>query len=129
MIFLGILLGFILGLIILQYTGFIEWKKKTVVEKYIRRGILQKDFTITDRITGQVSTISVQYEIGELESTDKLSKIEVIFLTLNQSEYLTDSYKNKLTNLVDKSWVESIDINWITTISDTRNRKIDEILN
>lgn len=127
MILIGILIGFILGLPI----GFIKWKKKSVpvVEKYIRRGILQKDFTITDRITGQVSTISVQYEIGELESTDKLSKVEVIFLTPSQSEYLTDFYKKKFTDLIDKSWVESSEINWITTTADTRNRKIDEILN
>jgi len=68
MIFLGILIGFILGLPI----GFIKWKKKTVVvEKYTRRGILQKEFSTKDGITGKVSSIHVQYEIGELESTDK----------------------------------------------------------
>ena len=39
MIYLGILIGFILGLPI----GFIKWKKKVVVEKYSRRGILEKE--------------------------------------------------------------------------------------
>ena len=126
MIFLGILIGFILGLPI----GFIKWKKKTqVVEKYHRRGILEKEFSVTDRITGKSKTIQVQYEIGELESTDVKSKIEVILLTPSQSEYLTDYYKKKLTELIDKSWIDSKDINWITTAADVRNKKIDEILN
>ncbi len=125
MIFLGILIGFILGLPI----GFIKWKKPKVVEKYIRRGILQKEFSTTDVITGRKSKIEVQYEIGELESTDKLSKIEVISFTPANSEYHTDYYKKKLTELIDKSWIESKEVNWITTAADVRNKKIDEILN
>ena len=126
MIFLGILIGFILVLPI----GFIKWKKKpVVVEKYTRRGILQKEFSTTDGITGRKSKIEVQYEIGELESTDKLSKIEVISFTPANSEYHTDYYKKKLTELIDKSWIDSKDINWITTAADVRNKKIDEILN
>jgi hypothetical protein len=126
MILIGILIGFILGLPI----GFIKWKKKSVpvVEKYIRRGILNREFRI-ENTSGVKSTVHVQYEIGELESTDKLSKVEVIFLTPSQSEYLTDFYKKSFTDLIDKSWVESSEINWITTTADTRNRKIDEILN
>ena len=125
MIFLGILIGLILGLPI----GFIKWKKKpVVVEKYNRRGILQKEFSTTDGITGRKSTIEVQYEIGELESTDKLSKIEVISFTPANSEYHTDYYKKKLTELIDKSWIDSKDINWITTAADKRNQKIDQLL-
>jgi hypothetical protein len=126
MILIGILIGFILGLPI----GFIKWKKKTipVVEKYIRRGILNKEFRINEN-GGVKSTVHVQYEIGELESTDKLSKVEVIVLTPNQSEYLTDFYKKKFTELINKSWIESANINWITTASDIRNKKIDQVLN
>jgi len=127
MILIGILIGFILGLPI----GFIKWKKKSVpvVEKYIRRGILNREFRINENTSGVKSTVHVQYEIGELESTDKLSKVEVIFLTPSQSEYLTDFYKKKFTDLIDKSWVDSSEINWITNDTDIRNRKIDEILN
>lgn len=126
MIFLGILIGLILGLPV----GFIKWKKKpVVVEKYTRRGILQKEFSSTDNSTGKVSPIHVQYEIGELESTDKLSKIEVISFTPANSEYHTDYYKRKLTELIDKSWIDSKEVNWITTAADVRNKKIDEILN
>jgi hypothetical protein len=126
MILIGILIGFILGLPI----GFIKWKKKTipVVEKHIRRGILNKEFRINEN-GGVKNTVHVQYEIGELESTDKLSKVEVIVLTPNQSEYLTDFYRKKFTDLIDKSWIESTNINWITTASDIRNKKIDQVLN
>ena len=127
MIFLGILIGFILGLPI----GFIKWKKKSepVVEKYSRRGLLQKNFSITSELTTRTKSVDVQYEIGELESTDKLSKIEVIELKSGQSEYNTDFNKKKLTDMVNKTWVNSSDITWITTADDVRNKKIDKILN
>ena len=128
MIYLGILIGFILGLPV----GFIKWKKKPtppVVEKYSRRGLLQKNFSVTDNITNRKNTVDVQYEIGELESTDKLSKIEVIELKADQSEYNTDYNKKRLLDMVDKTWVSSDDITWITTAADLRNKKIDKILN
>ncbi len=128
MIFLGILIGFILGLPI----GFIKWEKKSapVVEKYSRRGLLQKSFSITDKIhPNKKNTVEATYEIGELESTEKLSKIEVIELNSNQSEFNSEYNKKKLTDMVNKTWVSSNDITWITTTADTRNKKIDEILN
>ena len=127
MIYLGILIGFILGLPI----GFIKWKKRSapIVEKYSRRGLLQKNFSVTDNLTSRKTTVDVVYEIGELESTDKLVKIEVIELKSDQSEYNTDFNKKRLTEMVDKTWVNVSDITWITTAADTRNKKIDEILN
>ena len=127
MILIGILIGFILGLPI----GFIKWKKKTVpvVEKYSRRGLLHKNFSITSELTTRTKGVDVQYEIGELESTDKLSKIEVIEIKSNQSEYNTDYNKKRLIDMVDKAWVISSEITWITTAADKRNKKIDEILN
>lgn len=127
MIFIGILIGFILGLPI----GFIKWKKKTspVVEKYSRRGLFQKSFSVTDNLTNRKTTVDVMYEIGELESTDSLSKIEVIELKADQSEYNSEYNKKRLTDMVDKTWVNSNDITWITTTAQVRNKKIDEILN
>lgn len=127
MIFVGILIGFILGLPI----GFIKWKKKPapVVEKYSRRGLYQRGFSVTDNLTTKKTTVEVMYEIGELESTDKLSKIEVIELKADQSEYNSEYNKKRLTDMVDKTWVNSNDITWITTTAQVRNKKIDEILN
>lgn len=127
MIFIGILIGFILGLPI----GFIKWKKKTspVVEKYSRRGLLSKEFSVEDKLTGRKSTVECNFEIGELESTDTLSKVEVIFFQSNKSEYNSEHNKKRLTEMVDKTWVNSKDIVWITTTAQVRNKKIDEILN
>lgn len=127
MIFLGILIGFILGLPI----GFIKLKKRPapIVEKYIRRGLLGKEFSVTDGITGRKSTVECNFEIGELESTDTLSKVEVIFVQSNQSEYNSEYNKKRLTQMVDKTWVNSKDIHWITTTADKRNQKIDQVLN
>jgi hypothetical protein len=127
MIYLGILIGFILGLPI----GFIKWKKKStpVVEKYSRRGLLHKNFSVTGELTTRTKGVDVQYEIGELESTDKLSKIEVIVLKADQSEYNSEYNKKRLLEMVDKTWISSDDITWITTAADKRNKKIDEILN
>jgi len=127
MIYLGILIGLIIGLPI----GFIKWKKKPVpiVEKYSRRGLFEKSFSVTDALTTRKSTVEVVCEIGELESTDRLSKIEVIEIKSNQSEYNTDYNKKRLTDMVDKTWVISSEITWITTSADKRNKKIDEILN
>ena len=127
MIYLGILIGLIIGLPI----GFIKWKKKPVpvVEKYSRRGLFEKSFSVTDALTTRKSTVEVVCEIGELESTDRLSKIEVIELKADQSEYNSEYNKKRLTDMVDKTWVNSDDITWITTAADKRNKKIDEILN
>jgi hypothetical protein len=125
MIFLGILIGFILGLPI----GFIKWKKKPLVEKYSRRGLLVKEYTVTDGSTGRTSKIECVFEVGELESTDTLSKVEVVDVKPNQSQYNTDYERKRLTEMVDKSWVPLTDIHWITTAADVRNKKIDEILN
>ena len=127
MILIGILIGFILGLSI----GFIKWKKKTVpvVEKYSRRGLLHKNFSVTGELTTRTKSVDVQYEIGELESTDKLSKIEVIVLKADQSEYNSEYNKKRLLEMVDKTWISSDDITWITTAADKRNKKIEEILN
>lgn len=134
MIFLGILIGFILGLPIglqVMFPNIFKWEKKSapVVEKYSRRGLLQKNFSVTDNLTNKKTTVDVVYEIGELESTEKLSKIEVIELNSDRSEFNSEYNKKRLIDMVNKTWVNSIDITWITTAADTRNKKIDEILN
>jgi len=127
MIWLGILIGLILGLPI----GFIKWKKPRISddEKYIRRGLLQKKFDV-NWIDGTKSmTVNCHFEVGELESTDTLSKIEVIFMTSGNSEYNSDFNKKRLTDMINHTWVDSKDIQWITSVAQISNRKIDQILN
>jgi hypothetical protein len=125
MIWLGILIGITIGVLFtIIVSNIINKEEKVDVEKYIRRGLLQKNFT-----SNLHGSVDVMYEIGELESTGSLSKIEVIELKANQSEYNSEYQKKRLTEMIDKSWVNSKDITWITTTSETRNKKIDQILN
>jgi hypothetical protein len=124
MIFLGILVGFIFGLSI----GFFLWYKKKQ-KKFTKRGLLDKEFTITDNKTFNKHTIKCQYEIEEIESTDTLTKVRVIQMSPSNSEWNSANNKNRLKEMIDGSWIETNDIKWITTAADVRNRKIDEILN
>jgi len=124
MIFVGILIGLIIGLPI----GFIKWKKKPVVEKYSRRGLLLKKYTVTEGVTGIKNTLECVFEVSEIESTDNLSKVEVIDLKPSQSSYKTDYERKRLSEMIDKSWVKSEEIHWITTAADKRNQKIDQLL-
>ena len=137
MIWLGILIGIIIGVLFtITLANITNKEEKVDIEKYIRRGLLQKGYTSTDN-NGDKIKIDVMYEIGELESTGSLeqgkfhsiSKIEVIELKANKSEYNSEYQKKILTEMIDKSWVNSKDITWITTTSETRNKKIDQILN
>lgn len=125
MIWLGILIGIIIGVLFtITLANIANKEEKVDIEKYIRRGLLQKNFT-----TNLNGSVDVMYEIGELESTGSLSKIEVIELKADKSEYNSEFQKKRLTEMIDKSWVNSKDITWITTTSETRNKKIDQILN
>lgn len=137
MIWLGILIGIIIGILFtITLANITNKEEKVDIEKYIRRGLLQKRYTSTDN-NGDKIKIDVMYEIGELESTGSLeqgkfhsiSKIEVIELKVDKSEYNSEYQKKRLTEMIDKSWVNSKDITWITTTSETRNKKIDQILN
>lgn len=119
----GILLGFLIG----YQTGKPK-EKKIVKEKYSRRGLYKNDYSISNN--GVKSTdITVTFEVGEIESTDTLSKVEVISIKTNRSEFnKNDSEQEKLKVMIDNSWIESKDIQWITTIAQIRNDKIDQIL-
>lgn len=97
-------------------------------KEFSRRGILDRKFDVSSRF-GSVDTIEVQFEIGELEATDTKSKVKVISLTANKSEYNNTS-KSSIRNLIDNTWIQSSDIDWIKEpISETRNKKIDKLLN
>ncbi len=118
--------GFIIGFIVRGSN-----KKPPVKEKYIRRGLYQTQYQITkgreDRPAGNIDTV---FEVGEIECTDTLSKIEVISVKTNLSEYNNSKVEqDRLICMVDNSWIKSSEITWITTVVEKRNNKIDEILN
>ena len=130
-LFIGILIGLIFGLSI----GFFLLHKKNQenkdykTKKFIKRGLIHNEFTITDNITSKQTTIKCQYEIEEIESTDTLTKVRVIQMTPSNSEWNSENNKRRLREMIDGSWVETNSIKWITTAAEKRNQKIDEILN
>jgi hypothetical protein len=122
MIWLGILIGLALGIsgtLLFNYLQNNEKDKK----RFIRRGIWSNGYT-----SGNES-FSVQFEIGELEATSKRSKVKVISMVASQSRYNNMSTKLKLKEMVDLTWMNSDDIEWIEEdVAKKRNDRIDEIL-
>lgn len=115
---IGIIIGFGLGRI--------PTKRKDK-KPYLRRGIYNRDYTATKM--GNSETISVQFEIGEVESTGTKSKIEIISYKVNKTGYNSMSDKTMLYDLVNNSWVEQKDIEWIVdSAAEMRDKKINEIL-
>lgn len=126
------MLGFIIGLIVGLIPSIIYFiknrKSETTppVEKYLRRGIYNLSFNVTRG--DWIAVADIQYEVGEVESTDDMSKVEVISLISNQGRLNTPDEKKTFANQINNSWVNSSEIKWINTRTSDRNRKIDEIL-
>lgn len=126
MIWLGILIGIIIGIGTVLFVNILIFFKDKE-SSYLRRGLIRGDYVITDPLS--TDKINVQFEVGELESTDTRSKVVVISLVTDNSLYnQSEIEKKKLSSMIDMSWVKSSDIEWITSSSDSRNKKIDEIL-
>ena len=126
MIWLGILIGIIIGIGTVLFVNILIFFKDKE-SSYLRRGLIKGDYVITDPLS--TDKINVQFEVGELESTDTRSKVVVISLVTDNSLYnQSEIEKKKLSSMIDMSWVKSSDIEWITSSSDSRNKKIDEIL-
>lgn len=120
---LAMIMGFFLGCGFTLYVKRIPTKKK-----YLRRGIYEHTFEVSNSL-GKSEKVIAQFEVCELERTGDKSKIEVIRVTPNQSEFSTEKYKNKMIDLVNHTWIASSSFDWIEDdISEKRNKKIDQLL-
>lgn len=117
------LIGIGIGFLLAQWSAVRNLKIFNRQKKlYIRRGLYKSKFIKSS----DGSNVEATFEIGELESTDDLSKIVVLNVktdTTCNSEMILN-----LKNMVDDSWIESKNIKWITTKAAIRNDKIDELL-
>jgi hypothetical protein len=124
------MIAFIIGLIIGLIPTFILLHKQKSneidTEKYLRRGILDMTFTVTR--VGFEGDVDIQYEIGEIDCSDDISKIEVISLTSTIGRFNTVEEKKMFINQINHSWVTSSRIKWINSKITDRNKKIDKIL-
>ena len=124
MIWLGILIGLILGVGSTCLYFLSNSKDNKVKDKFLRRGILTSSYTTVDG-----RSFSVQFELGELEKTSTRSKVEVISMTADQSEFNTDLTKKRIHGMVDNTWIKSEGIEWIEDdLAKKRNDKIEQIL-
>jgi hypothetical protein len=124
MIWLGIFIGLILGVSSTCLYFLSNSKDKKVKEKFLRRGIFKNTYT-----TVGGKSFDVQFELGELEKTSARSKVEVISMTADQSEFNTDLTKDRIKGMVNNTWLKSEGIEWIEDdLAKKRNDKIEQIL-
>jgi hypothetical protein len=124
MIWLGIFIGLIIGVGSTSLYFLSNSKGKKVKEKFLRRGI----FTNTYTTVGGTS-FDVQFELGELEKTSVRSKVQVISMTADQSEFNTDLTKDRIKGMINNTWLKSEGIEWIEDdLAKKRNDKIEQIL-
>ena len=119
----GLILGTVITTICLLFIGPLVFKKKNDGK---RKGLYEQTFQ-----TPQGDKIDVQYEIIEIERSDKKSKIKVVSLISNKNVYNKQGLEqNSLISMVNNSWVNSNNIEWIIKpIVDQRDDKINKILN
>ena len=124
MIWLGIFIGLILGVSSTCLYFLSNSKDKKVKEKFLRRGIFTNTYT-----TVGGKSFDVQFELGELEKTSARSKVEIISMTADQSEFNTDLTKKRIHGMVNNTWIKSEVIEWIEDdLAKKRNDKIEQIL-
>lgn len=124
MIIIYITLVFLFGFISHFFVMSLKSKKKDPI-KYLRRGIYSHTFTVG----GSNNQVNVLYEIGEIESTSKKSKIDVLSLKTDRSEYNSDeNMLDKLKNMIHGSWINTSEVEWIDSTARERDEKIEKIL-
>jgi hypothetical protein len=125
MIWLGIFIGLTLGVGSTCLYFLSNSKGKEVKEKFLRRGIWTNTYTTID----DSKSFHVQFELGELEKTSTRSKVEIIYMTADQSEFNNDLTKKHIKDMVNNTWMHSDKIEWIEDdVATTRNNKIEQIL-
>lgn len=115
-------IGLVLGIL----TRYIPINKKS---NYLRRGILIRSYSVTS-LGVKTDEFECQLEVGELERTDKKSKIKLINYIPSGTKHSSESDEQKVRKLIDNSWIESSEIEWISnSLIDERNEKLSKILN
>jgi hypothetical protein len=121
MIWLGILIGLILG--VGSTCLYFISKDKSKEIQFTRRGIWSNHYTCDGK------SFEVQFELGELEKTSIKSKVRVISMVASQSKFNDDNIRKKISDMVDNTWVKSDLIEWIEDdLATKRNDKIEQIL-
>ncbi len=125
--------GFFTGFIIrpLFFSSKRSDKKSANMEKtYLRKGLYTQKYQVT-QLGVKVREIEVDFEVAEIERTQTKSKVKVLDMVSTSADYNSaSSQRDKLKSMVENSWVDSNEIEWIEEdLSEKRNEKINKILN
>lgn len=111
----GIILGMLIGAIICTILVFIFKPKK---KSYKRTGVFEAGYTGVFKYQRNDGDFKVQLELGELESTNTKSKVEVISMSIEKHEFNTPEVINMIKTKVNNSWIPSSEIEWIEQKND-----------
>ena len=123
--------GFITGIFFLKIYQSVKTNKgKTKRSKYLRRGLYRNSYT-TSQNGHKTGEVTVQFEVGELEKTSGMSKVEVVNLSTSSAVYNKEGDdRDKMKSMVHNLWLDSSQIEWIEDpIQKMREEKLNEILN
>ena len=123
MIFIYCLVFFVLGCFTGGLIDLIKSKSKKM-SSYLRRGILIETFNAQGGSPSKNKIIHCQIEIGELEVSGGLSKIEILHIGVHNTFYI-----DQITNRLNHTWVNSSEIIWINETNKKRDEIINKILN
>lgn len=131
---LGIIVGICLGVIgsvfyTMSNTNTKPMKEPESPKVYIRRGIWENEYSVRNQDLEGKEDFTVQFELGELESTGSKSKVEIISMSAKKSRFNNENTYNNIKGMVNGTWMLSSEIDWIDDRSKERNSKIDNILN
>jgi hypothetical protein len=134
MLILGIVVGICLGVIgsvfyTMSNTNTKPMKEPESPKVYIRRGIWENEYSVRSQDLEGKEDFTVQFELGELESTGSKSKVEIISMSAKKSRFNNENTYNNIKGMVNGTWMLSSEIDWIDDRSKERNSKIDNILN
>jgi hypothetical protein len=125
-ILVGLIISLLIGLILVGVDR--NNKKNKEVSKYLRRGIYSTSYTTTNDVTLKKRSFDVQFELGELESTSTKSKVFVINCIPSLSDFNSDAFREKISKMVNNTWMLSTEIEWISDLAKVRGDKLDQIL-
>jgi len=123
--------GFFIGCI--GHTLFLRLKSKysksvKSEKNYLRKGLYTNEYSVTQGGV-VVKDIMVNFELGEIERSGTKSKVIVLNLKCNNSEYNNSYQKDKIKSMIEDSWIDSKEIDWIEQdLAQVREEKINQIL-
>ena len=123
----GLFIGYLLHIVYLRFKK--RDKKSPNLEKtYLRKGLYTNEYSVTQGGI-VVKDIMVNFELGEVERSATKSKVKVLNLKCSNSEYNNSYQKDKIKSMIEDSWIDSKEIDWIEQdLAQVREEKINQIL-